>query len=553
METTPHEPQPRPARLRVGDTVSIIVGVIIGVGIFQTPSSVFANTPGLWVALGIWLLGGLISLLGAFCFAELATTYPRSGGEYNYLTRAYGPMAGFLFAWAQLAVIRTAGSIAAVAYIFALYAAKLFGLSEGSAVLHSLVAAAAIILLTAVNVLGVRLGARTQNALTVVKVLALGLILVAGFAFAGPEALVAREGRFVGLSGNELRLHTADGVIVQQVAPDAGVVIDGATKDVAGQRHGLGALEPGMTVKALLNPERPEAGAVLVRASTATLFGGLALALILVLWTYAGWHEGGYVAAEVENPRRNLPRALFLGTGVVTLLYVLVNAALAWGGGYEAAASAAPDRLPAADVLGLIAGAGGERLMCALVVVSALGAINGMIFTSARIFVVFGEDHRLFAPLAGWSPRFGTPVRALTVQAAVSVATVAVVGLAFRGKDSFETLVYATSPVFCVFFMLTGLALIVLRKKEPNQERPFVTPLYPLLPLLFVGVWAAMLVSSVRYKPLESAVGLGVLLLGVPLYFLSRDWEGIKKRDFVPAVPPRLTSPSRGPGAVSPP
>src|SRR5438067_1474594 len=157
-------------RLGLWDTASIIVGIIIGVGIFKTPSSVFSLLSGPWVALASWGFAGLLSLVGAFCFAELASTYPRSGGEYVYLTRAYGGWMGFLFAWAQLAVIRTGGSIAAVAYLFAYYAAKVWGLdSDSNPLAVAFIAALAIAVLSLVNVLGVRLGKRTQNLLTVSK------------------------------------------------------------------------------------------------------------------------------------------------------------------------------------------------------------------------------------------------------------------------------------------------------------------------------------------------------------------------------------------------
>src|SRR6516162_11405050 len=154
------------AKLGLWDSVSIIVGIIIGVGIFETPASIFAALPNVWAALGVWVAGGLLALIGALCFAELATTYPRSGGEYVYLTRAFGPLAGFLFAWAQLAIIRP-GSIGAVAYVFAFYADTMLGLG-GRGVFA--LAALSVVVLTLINVLGVVLGAWTQNLLTGAKV-----------------------------------------------------------------------------------------------------------------------------------------------------------------------------------------------------------------------------------------------------------------------------------------------------------------------------------------------------------------------------------------------
>ncbi|MCI0464012.1 MAG: amino acid permease [Gemmataceae bacterium] len=525
MDTPAQEPRPLQVRLGLWDTASILIGIIIGVGIFTAPATVFSYSSGPWAALAIWGLGGLISLVGAFCFAELASTYPRSGGEYVYLTRAYGAPAGFLFAWAQLAIIRTGGSIAMVAYIFAQYAAELWDVGTGGKVL---LATLAIALLSLVNVVGVRLGKGTQNFLTIAKVAGLGVILLAGFFWARTSAplVVVGEGELVASESNYVILRDPNGNLVEQmVAPGARVTMNGSETRDNGSKWRVENLKPGVTVKALVDPAAPEAGSVRVKASDKTWLGALALALIFVLWTYSGWHEGAYVAAEVENRRRNLPRALLLGTGIVTALYLLVNAAYAVGLGHEAAGDT---QRVAADVLGLTPWGEGRQAMALLVVVSALGAINGMIFTSSRIYAELGADHRLFAPLAHWSRRWGTPVRSLVAQAAISIAMVAVVGLWFHGQNGFEVLLKCTSPVFCLFFLLTGVSLIVLRSKDRHLERPFVTPAYPLLPLVFCAFWGFMLVGSVLYAPREAAVGLGVLLLGVPLYVLSRGWKPVK-------------------------
>src|SRR5262249_51570057 len=207
--------------------------------------------------IGVWVLGGVLVLVGAFCFAELASTYPRSGGEYVYLTRAFGPLVGYLFAWAQLGIIRT-GSIAAFAYVFANYAGRLWGLdSEWLIVIAALV----IIALTSINILGVTLGTGTQNLLTVLKVIGLAGIVLAGFLWARTDQAPTTPGEQKG--------------------------------------------------------------------------GWFAEAMILVLWTYAGWPEAAYVAAEVKNGRRNIPLALILGTAAVTLIYLIVNVAVLFGLGFQ--------------------------------------------------------------------------------------------------------------------------------------------------------------------------------------------------------------------------
>jgi APA family basic amino acid/polyamine antiporter len=447
-------------RLSLWDTVSIIVGIIVGVGIFQAPTDVFENVSGPWAVVGVWALGGLLSLIGALCFAELASTYPRTGGEYLYLTRAYGPFAGFFFAWAQLAVIRTGGSIAAVAYIFGDNAALLWRLSPQTS---SLFAAGVILLLSCINILGTNPGKKTQNTLTIAKVLGLAGIVLAGFVCAGPH---------------------------------------------------------------------PETAAVAVHTD-----GSFALAMIFVLYAYAGWNEAVYVSREVQDGRRNVPLALIVGTLSVTVIYLLVNAAYLFGLGF-ADARATGKSLPAATVA-LALGDWGAQAILILVMVSALGSINGTIFTAARLYAAFGAGHRLFAPLGRWHPRLGTPAFALLVQAALGVGMVAGVGFYWEGKTGFDSLVKATAPVIWFFFLLTGISVFVLRWKEPDIERPFRVPLYPVLPLIFCGWCGYMLYGSIVYAREQALAGLALLVLGVPFYLVSRLLE--KPR---PAVAPPTDAPA---------
>jgi len=393
-------------KLGLWDAVSIIVGIIIGVGIFETPALIFKDAPGAWTALSVWVIGGLLALIGAFCFAELATTYPRSGGEYVYLTRAYGSLVGYLFAWAQLTVIRP-GSIGALAYIFAYYAAGLLQIEGANWIF--LLSLTSVLLLTSINILGVVFGSTTQNILTVCKVIGLIALVVAGLGWGGSD----------------------------------------------------------------LASTESEAGA-----------GGLSWllsAMVFVLWTYAGWHEAAYIVAEVKNNRRNVPLALIIGTVGVVVIYLLVN--LAYLAGLGLAGARSPTL--AADLASLAWPHFGAKAMSLLIVVSALGAINGMIFTTARIYSEFGTDHRLFSPLSHWSRRMGTPVRALWVQGAINLGLLAGMWIWGADRASFETMIDYTAAVFWIFFLMTGVALFVLRRKDPDLPRPFRVPLYPVLPLIF--------------------------------------------------------------------
>jgi basic amino acid/polyamine antiporter, APA family len=443
-------------KLRLWDAVSIIIGIVIGAGIYETAPFVLANVKSPAHALAVWALGGALSLIGAACYAELASTYPRSGGDYVYLTRAFSPAVGFLFGWAQLAVILT-GSIGMMAFVFADYAAALWGTTP------SVAAALSVIVITAFNAAGVALGKTAQNVLSVVKVLGLTLVVVAGLAFGEPS------------------------------------------------------------------PAAP---------TSAAGAGSFGLAMILVLYTYGGWNDAAFVAAEVRDPGRNIPRALLLGTLVITVIYLLVNTAFMVALGFENARGA---NAIAGQVLAKALGPTAGAVMSLLVMISALGAVNGLTFTGSRVYSSLGADHSLFRGLSRWHPRLKTPVFSLLVQASVTVLMILIVGTSagrgvidgllvafggapakWAGHGGFDTLLSCTAPVFWAFFLLTGLSLFVLRIKDRTRPRPFKVPLYPVLPLVFVSTCVFMLYSAVDYAGKLTLFGVIPVLLGVPLYFLSR-------------------------------
>jgi amino acid transporter len=408
--------------LTLFDSTCLIVGIIVGAGIYQTVSAVACGAGSAWGVLAIWLCGGALSLCGALGYAELATAYPHEGGDYVYLGRAYGRWAGFLFGWAQLSVVRP-GDIAVMAFVFGTYARSLFGGSE------PLYAVGAVGVLTVINVLGVREGKWTQNLLTVVKML--GLLAIVAGAFAGTPAAAASE----------------------------------------------------------------PAGPLPV-----------SLAMILVLFTFGGWNEMAYVAAEVKDSRRNIIRALVIGTTAVTVVYLLVNGALLYSLGYAGLtrSSAVTDIFPKV----------GARLISALICVSALGALNGLIFTGARISYAMGAEHRVFAWLGRWEPRTGTPARALLVQGAIAVALILALG------TFLNAILYTAATVYS-FYLATTLAVIVLRRKEPQVERSYRVTGYPLTPLVFSAVCAFLIYSAIIYKPKVAAVCCLLVPTGLLLYWWS--------------------------------
>ncbi len=428
-----------PPALRTMDVVALIVGTVVGAGIFRTPALVAANSGSEAAMLLAWVVGGLVSLVGALCYAELATTYPHPGGDYHYLTRALGRRLAFLFAWARISVIQT-GSIALLAFIFADYATEIAPLGPASSAVY---AALCVAVLTALNVAGVRQGKGVQNLLTTLEVC--GLVLVVG------------AGLFV----------------------------------------------------------TPAAGSTAAPSSSSTAFG---LVMVFVLLTYGGWNEAAYISAEVRG-RRDIVRALVWSVLAITVLYVLVNWAYLRGLGL---AGVAGSRVVAADLLERAVGPRGGRLVGALIAVCALTSANAAVFTGARTAYALGRDFRAFAFLGRWHAGPRTPVNAILAQGAVALALV-LFGASTR--HGFETMVEYTAPVFWLFFMLTGVSLLVLRRKEPEVPRPFRVPLYPLTPLLFSATSAYLLYASLAYAGVGVLVGIGVLAVGAVVLILSKGRE----------------------------
>jgi amino acid transporter len=262
------------------------------------------------------------------------------------------------------------------------------------------------------------------------------------------------------------------------------------------------------------------------------------LAMVFVLYAYGGWNDAAFVAAEVRNRGRNMPLALLAGNLGIMLIYLLVNVAYLWGLGIDGVRGSFA---PAADMLTKLVGPWGGRVMSLLVMLSALGAINGLIFTGSRIYVSLGKDHRIFAWLGQWSAPRGAPVRSLLVQAVITLLLIAAVGTA-RGQwlvdqtlvacglsalpwkqyfGGFETLVAGSAPVFWVFFLLTGVSLFVLRAKDRGITRPFSAPFFPLEPIILCGMCVYMLYSAAVYARGLSLLGIVPLVVGIPLYVVN--------------------------------
>lgn len=461
------------------DAAIVVVGIVVGAGIFRAPSVVAANTTSDVAMLLAWLAGGAIAFVGALCYAELATTYPSAGGDYHFLARAFGRRLAFLFAWSRMTVMQT-GSIALLAYVFGDYATELAPLGPYSPALY---AALVIVLFTAINVLGIRQGARTQAVFTTVEVAGIvGLSLV---------------GLWFGTDG----------------FGDAGVATATAAEAAREAASAAAAADPGAAADTIASAAAGES------PPNAASSASLGLALVFVLLTYGGWNEAAYISAEVRGSRSAIARALLGGIVAITALYLLINVAYLQVLGHEGMAASTA---VAADLMRAVAGEPGVAVVAALVAVAALTSVNATIITGARSNYALGRDFPALRFLGGWNGASGTPTHALLVQGAIAIALVA---LGAATRTGFATLVEYTAPVFWAFFLLTGVALFQLRRKDPQRERPFRVPAYPLVPLVFCGTSAWMLWSSLAYSGLGALAGVAMLAAGVPVlaYALSHE------------------------------
>lgn len=536
--TTEAQPNTK-AKLGLFDTVSLLIGIIVGVGIYKNPGLIFGNVPNAWIGLLVWVVGGLISLVGAFCFAELASTFPRSGGEYVYLSKAYGNGLGFLFAWAQLAVIRTGATIAVLAWLMTDFVRRCLVVPEGYDWVYLLIPCATIAVLTFVNILGVQIGKGTQNFLTVLKILCISAILLASFLlWSQPTA----NGVVTATTDNTVSVKMPESNAIKTVETEHIGIYVGGSKTVSESIEGTKETMTRPTTASDLVIGQPvtlvyhtgdkggqvtrllQDAATVPEVTLFSLWNGISLSMIFVLWTYSGWHEGAYVVAELKEDRKTIPAGLMIGTMSVMALYLIINGAYLLGLGFPIAAHSSEI---AADLFGLLFGESAVIIISLLVIISTLGAIHGSIFTSSRIFPEMALDHPLFKPLAQWHARLNTPVVSLVVQALVSIVYILLVGLFFDKDQGFEVLLQGTAGVFWFFFLLTGISVFVLRKKYPDLPRSFRVPLYPWTALLFCLACAGMMYASISYKPWIALIGFVALLSGLPLYFLSR---GIGKK-----------------------
>jgi APA family basic amino acid/polyamine antiporter len=430
------------------DLLLLTLGTVIGSGIFIVPGVVLKQTEGhLGVALLVWVVGGVVSFLGALTYAELGAMTPEAGGLYAYIRDAFGPLPAFLYGWTSFLVIAS-GSVATLAVAFSAYLGQLVPLGPvGAKVASTLM----IVVITVVNVRGTRQSATVENSATTIKV---GALLLIGLALA-----------------------------------------------VAGHAW-------------------PAPTTLWPPALTSSVMSGFGAAMIGVLWAYEGWQYVTFSAGETRDPQRVFPRSIAVATFALIVLYLLANV------GYVAAigpAAASRSSHVAADATAAVFGSFSGKLLSVLALVSIFSATNGLVLTAPRLYFAMARDGLFFARLATVSERFGTPASSIVLLSCWSVL------LALTG--TFEQLL--TYVVFAgwIFYGLGALAVFASRRRFPNAVRPFRTPGYPITPVLF-ALAAALLVGNTFFEQTrQAAIGLTVVLLGTPVYFLWRS----RRREVEPA------------------
>lgn len=431
----------------------LAVGMVVGAGIFRSPALVAEAAGSSFWLFAAWIAGGVVTAIGALCYAELATAFPHPGGDYHFLRLAYGRAWSFLFAWARFAVINS-GSIALLGYVLGDYLNVVAPLGPAGPAVY---AAVAVVVLTAFNLRGAGRG---------------------------------HDAADYGLTGLEVM-----GLLVMVTAAIA-LIVRGVP--AADSLH-------------LASIEAP-----------AATFG---YALVYALLAFGGWSEIATLSAEVRDPKRGMPRALLLAVALITALYLAVNWAFWYGLGLEGLASS---QAPAAELIAKAFGPWASAITALAIAFAVITSINATIVVGARTTFACARDWPAVRAIGRWDAHRQIPAAAVWAQGAIALALV-VFGAFY---DGFATLVDYTAPVYWLFLATSGLAVIVLRLRFPNAPRPYKTPLYPVLPLVFTASSLAMMGSAISYVTLQSGAGalvsIAVLSSGALMLFVVS--QGAKVR-----------------------
>ncbi len=416
------------------DLTLLVIGNVIGSGIFLVPSSVLQQSGGsVAVASAVWLVGGILSLLGALSYGELGAMEQGSGGLYAYIRDGFGALPAFLYGWTLFFVIGS-GTVATLAVAAANYMGQF---AELSLVAKKAIAIGLILLMAVINVRGTRESASVQNVATGIKVVAILVMSLILFTLGSGGSLPA-------------------------------------------------------------SPSTPNISSV-------------GLSIISVLWAYEGWQYVTFVASESVNPQRSLPRAIVAGTLTLIAIYLLAN--------FAYLAALGPDRVAASDrvaseAISQVLGPAAGSVIAIAIIISMYSAAHATVITAPRVYFSMAQDGLFFRRLAEVHPRFGTPALAISANCAWAAV------LALTG--TFQQLLTYVVFVGWIFYALGAAAVIALRIKRPDAPRPFRVPGYPFTPLIFVLAAAAIVLNTIVEQPMQSAIGIGMVLLGVPAFAFWR-------------------------------
>jgi basic amino acid/polyamine antiporter, APA family len=430
-----------PREIGILGSTTIVVGTIIGSGIFLVPHNVATQVGSVFSLYMVWIVGGALALAGALSLAELGAAMPEAGGIYVYLREAYGKLVAFLYGWGSLLVI-DAGSAATLGVAFGIYASSFLPFTPLE---QKVLAGLVIAVLTGINILGVKKGTAVQTIFTIAKVG--GLVIIIGCAIFLPP------------------------------------------------------LAPAVAAHPLPTPH--------------TSISSFGVALVGVLWAYQGWHQLSYTAGEVKNPSKFLPIGFFLGTTIIIVVYLAANAAYLQ---VLPLPVMAEHQRVAATAMEFLIGPRGARFVSALILCSIFGALNGTVLTSARVYYAMARDGVLFKIVSRIHPKFQTPAVALLVLGAWSTV------LAVSG--SFEELYTYVIFAMWIFSAAAIAGVIILRRRLPDLHRPYRVWGYPFLPIAFIIAALAIVANTLLTKPLESVLGLAIILAGLPLYYAWKHWGG---------------------------
>lgn len=450
--------------LKLLDATMIVAGSMIGSGIFIVSADITRNVGSAGWLIAVWIITGFMTITAALSYGELSSMFPKAGGQYVYLKEAYNPLIGFLYGWSFFSVIQTA-TIAAVAVAFAKFTAYIFpSFSEDIVLMHfgafkvspaQLLAIVIITILTYINTKGIKSGKIIQTSFTLTKLLSLfGLII-----------------------------------------------------------FGLIAIKPDVwnyNWSNLWNMHRINADGSIASYTTIAAFGAIAASMVGSIFSSDSWNNVTFIAGEVKNPKRNIGLSLFLGTLIVTIIYIAANVVYTAVLPLEQIASAEKDRV-AVTASNVIFGNAGTIIIAVMIMISTFGCDNGIILAGARVYYTMAKDGLFFRKIASLNNN-AVPERALWLQWIFACAW------CLSGK--YGDLLDMISFVVVVFYMLTIAGIFILRKRRPDAERPYKAFGYPVLPVIYILMGLAFCILLIKFKPTYTWPGLIITLLGIPIYYL---------------------------------